>query len=288
MSSLPLLPSQLPSVTLSTEDFELIRQLMLAHAGIVLDDHARPAIGVRLLEVARKVGEPHPPTLLRRLRDCSESALLRTVLETISNGETLFFRDYPMWRHLREQLVPQLAAHKGDKQSISVWSAACSTGQEAYSIAMMLSEHEQLVGWHRAVLATDLSQARAEKATLGRYSQSEINRGLPASALVSHFHQVRDGDGVGFSVNETLRRDVQFRVHNLVKDPIPPGVFDVVLLRNVMMYWPMQVRQRVLREVRGSMMKGAVLVVGSSESLRDLSTDFVLANNEEPSIYRAV
>jgi len=194
--------------------------------------------------------------------------------EAMTIKETSFFRDRVPFELLRDKLLPELIRSNAQQRRLRLWSAACSTGQETYSLAMLLLEHfPQLAEWDVTILGTDVSQAACEAAKLGRYSKLEVKRGLPIGLLLRYF----EADGEEWKVKDCLRRMVRFERANLC-EPLPAGLragwmkFDVVLLRNVLLYFAAEERARVLLEVHARMQAKGALLLGTAEQAED-STD---------------
>jgi chemotaxis protein methyltransferase CheR len=204
--------------------------------------------------------------LVARLRSGART-LCDDVVEAITTNETSFFRDVHPFDALREAILPELTT--GTTRSLRIWSAAASTGQEPYSVAMLLREHFPNVP-DASILATDLSRDVLAKAASGRFTQAEVNRGLPARLLVKHF----DRDGLEWQVKERVRRMVEFRQLNLAR-PLPPlPTMDVVLLRNVLIYFDAATKASVLRQMARVLHPGGYLFLGSAETTYGLDAQW--------------
>jgi chemotaxis protein methyltransferase CheR len=205
--------------------------------------------------------------LVSRLRGSPEGSLHEQVVEAMTTNETSWFRDHHPYEALASVLLPDLLHRRAAARPLTIWSAASSSGQEAYSIAMVL--HDRLANdpsWNPRVLATDLSERMVRRTRAGRYSQLEINRGLPASRLVRHFTRV----GAEWQVNEPLRRMVDARQLNLAAPfpPLPP--VDVTFLRNVLIYFDIDTRRQMLQRIRQVLRPGGYLVLGGAETTLDV------------------
>lgn len=194
--------------------------------------------------------------------------------EAMTIKETSFFRDSVPFELLRDKLLPELIRSNAQRRRLRLWSAACSTGQETYSLAMLLLEHfPQLAEWDVTILGTDVSQVACETARRGSYSKLEVKRGLPIGLLLRYF----EADGEEWKVKDCLRRMVRFERANLC-EPLPAGLragwmkFDVVLLRNVLLYFAAEERARMLLEVHARMHEKGALLLGTAEQAED-STD---------------
>lgn len=230
-------------------------------------------IEARLLPLARAAGCADVDDYVARLReDPAERAM---ALDALTINETSWFRDQLPFDALSKAIVPALVTSR-EERHLRVWSAACSSGQEPYSIAMVLQDHLPS-GWTAEIWATDVSSAMVQRVREGRYSQVEMNRGLPASLLVRHFRR----SGAGWEVNERLRRMVRPQELNLVGTLPALPTFDVVFLRNVLIYFDDATRQRVLGRVRDVIAPDGYLVLGGTETTmetgsrwrRDLADD---------------
>jgi len=191
--------------------------------------------------------------------------LERSVAEAMTINETSFFRDTATFDYLRETLLPAIIESRRDTRTLRFWSAASSSGQEAYSIAMMLREHFPLLaGWRIDILGTDLSAEMVERASAGRYARIEVNRGLPARLLVKYF--VRAGDE--WEVHPDLKRLCRFQQRNLCQPAGQPEAFDVIFLRNVMIYFNQETRHQLLLTIHRALPPDGVLFLGLSEQPR--------------------
>jgi chemotaxis protein methyltransferase CheR len=218
----------------------------------------------RLQGLLRNRGFQSLTQLVSALR-IDSGVLERCVAEAMTINETSFFRDVPTFDYLRETLLPALIEKRRQTRTLRFWSAASSSGQEAYSIAMMLREHFPLVsGWRIDILGTDLSAEMVERASAGRYQRIEINRGLPARFLVKYM--VRTGDE--WEVHPDIKRVCRFQQRNLCQPSAFPDSFDVIFLRNVMIYFPQETRHRVLLTMHRVLPPDGILFLGLSEQPR--------------------
>lgn len=245
-------------------DFAYLQELVLRHSGIVLGDGKEYLAESRLSGIVHGLGLKSLDELFARLRPGSFGELDRRIVEAMTTTETQFFRDASAFALLRKQILPELLAAREDRRVLRICSAACATGQEPYSLAMLLREDfaAQLRGWQVEILALDLGRATIERARAGRYSLLEINRGLPARLLVRFFDQ----DGDDWVVQPALRQMVEFRQFNLCQELLP-GRFDLVLMRNVLMYFDASTREMVLRSAARCLNDDAALLLGATESV---------------------
>lgn len=244
-------------------DFVYVQRLLREDAGFVLEGDKQYLVETRLGPLVSHHGLGSIGELVEKLRGAPKNGLHRATIDAMMNGETTFFRDVFCFDTLRQKILPRLIARRAAERRLHVWCAACSTGQEPYSIAMLLEESfPELADWSVRVFATDISQAHLERARKGVYGQFEVNRGLPAKLLIKYFDQ-RENQWV---IDPALRRRIEFAELNLMKDwPVLP-LMDVVLLRNVMIYWDLDAKRRVLSRVRETMREDGYLVLGAAET----------------------
>lgn len=257
---------------ISQSDCDYIRDLVRRHAAIVLEADKNYLIETRLATLAQQAGLASPQELMRSLRTHAIAGLDRRVVEAITTHETSFFRDLHPFEALRTVVLPELMARHPPGQGVTIWCAACSSGQEPYSIAMLAREHfPRLVAERRLrIIATDLSGAILARASEGWYSQMEIRRGLPADLLAKYF----DRKGVRWRIRPEIRGMVEFHQDNLAAPwpPLPP--LDLVFMRNVLIYLGLDTRKAILAKVRGVLKPEGYLFMGSSETTLNLDAAF--------------
>jgi len=207
--------------------------------------------------------------LVHHLRSRRDPALELAVADAMTINETSFFRDSRPFDLLRTDLLPGLIEARRSVRSLRLWSAACSTGQEAYSLAILIREHfPVLTNWSIRIEGTDICESVVKRSQAGRYQRIEVNRGLPARYLVRHFDQVDDD----WAVKPQIRSLCNFQKVNLCRFPLPFRVkFDVIFLRNVMLYFAPEMRRALLAEVRRLLAPDGVLLLGSTEQPADPS-----------------
>lgn len=219
-------------------------------------------IETALKPIAKQLRLDSVDDLVGQLVCAADDALARRVVEALLNNETSFFRDPGVFELLGSTAFDRLRDARKSSRRLRLWSAGCSTGQEAYSLAMMLQESEaRWAGWSIDLAATDVSEAAVSRARRGRYSQFEIQRGLPVRTMLRWFEQ----DGEEWIVSPLLRRKVRFAVHNLLTPP--PGMFDVILCRNVLMYFAPVVRRAVFDRLHEALAPDGVLMLGAGETV---------------------
>jgi chemotaxis protein methyltransferase CheR len=258
--------------TLPADDFEYLSRLMHDRVAIVLEPGKEYLALSRLHPIARDHGVDSVSALVTELRRREEtSALHDQVIDALTTNETTFFRDYNPWESLRLTVLPELLERRARTRTLAIWSAGCSTGQEPFSVAMAIREHfPELLSWQLTILGTDISPTVLDRARRGRYGQLEVNRGLPAHLLVRHFTRA----GMEWEIEEPIRRMVRYQRHNLARDWTAMPPFDLVFMRNVMIYFDIEAKRRVLAQMHGQLATGGYLLLGASETTYNLSDDY--------------
>jgi len=252
-------------------DYDFLRRFLKERSGLVLGQEKEYLVQSRLLPVARRNGLSDVTSLVRALLNGASAALKTEIIEAMMNNESLFFRDRLPFDRLGDSVLPDLLKRREHARHIRIWSAAASTGQEPYSIAMMIADRPELAGWRVDIIATDISNDALEQARGGIYSQFEVQRGLPIQLLMRHFDQV-DGE---WRINYRLRNMVQFRQHNLLSDFSALGMFDVVFCRNVLIYFDLPTKMDVLARIREVTQDDGYLILGGAETMVGLGDSFV-------------
>lgn len=253
-------------------DFEFIRDFARKHAAIVLESGKEYLVESRLAPLARTNGFPDLSAFIGHLRNQRTVNGVHTqVIDALTTNETLFFRDFHPFEALRKELVPALMKSNAVTRCIRIWSAACSTGQEPYSIAMLLKENfPELDTWRVQIIGTDLSRTVLQQARLGSYSQLEVNRGLPAKLLIKYF--VKQADR--WVVNDEIKRMVEFRELNLVQTWAALPAFDIVMLRNVMIYFDEATKAEILRKLKRQLAPHGCLFLGTAETTLNIDPSY--------------
>ncbi len=251
--------------------FETIATLLKRRSGIAIGPDKLYLLETRLAAILKRERLRDLPALAARLRAPASESLAAEVVEAMTTNETLFFRDQKPFNHLRTSELPRLLASRPFGRSLRIWSAAASTGQEAYSIAMLLDEcRAQLGGRAVEIIGTDIAREPLARAREGRYSQFEVQRGLPVQMLVKHFRKEENG----WRICQALRDCVQFREWNLLSDLRPLGVFDVVFCRNVLIYFDQPTKTRALEAIAAQMAPDGVLFLGGAETVLGITDRF--------------
>jgi chemotaxis protein methyltransferase CheR len=254
----------------NSQDFDFVSQLLRKRAGIVLTGDKMYLLESRLAPLARKEGLPSIDDLIHVVRARRDERLIAQLVDVMTTNETFFFRDKTPFDHLKDAIFPVLAqARRGSR--IRIWCAACSTGQEPYSIAMMLDQNPALTGGVPVeIVATDISDRCLERARQGLFTQFEVQRGLPIQMLMHYFTQQDDH----WRISERLRQMVSFRKMNLIDPAYNLGQFDVVFCRNVLIYFDGPTKGAVLDRIGASMNPGGFLLMGAAESIVGISQSF--------------
>jgi len=257
---------------LNGQSFDYLAELVLRGSAIVIDKSKTYLFESRLLPIARANGLTNLDQLVETLKRPGVSALADSVIDAMTTNETSFFRDLHPFNVLRTHLIPELIEKRSKERVLNIWSNACSSGQEVYSIAMLLKEHfPELAGWRVRLTATDLSKQILAKAQSGVFTQAEINRGLPMPMVLKHFKR----SGVHWQISDEIRRMVDFKVLNLV-EPWPPTLpkMDIVFLRNVLIYFSVDTKRQILGKVHRVMQSDGVLLLGGAETTMNLNVRF--------------
>ena len=267
-------------MTVAADTFTFVATLVRQRSAIQLEPGKEYLVESRLLPLARQAGAAGVDEYVRGLRTQPRPLEYERVVEALTTNETSWFRDATPFQALTRHVVPELAlAHPG-LRSLRVWSAACSTGQEPYSIAMALAESAPSL--EVQITATDLSEEVLARGRAGRYSQLEVNRGLPATMLVQHFERV----GIEWALSQRIRRAVTFSRHNLLHAPPAGGPYDIIFLRNVLIYFDLATKQEVLRRVQSVMRPGGFLLLGGAETTIGIDAAWERVPVGRSSVYR--
>lgn len=258
-------------MSLAPPEFDYLRGLLRDHTAIVLDAGKEYLAETRLAALASEEGFATPQDFLGVLRHQRFGGLHRKVLDAMTNNETWFFRDGTPFEALAEFMVPEVMRHRQAERAIALWSAACSTGQEPYSMAMCLHQKYAASNWRFSILATDFCAAALKRAQTGSYRQTEVNRGLPAHLLTRYFIP----QGSTWQLKPEILCTATFRFLNLAEPwgSIVPLV-DIVFLRNAMIYFGMETRRSILFRVRQFLRPHGFLVLGSAETLLNVDCGF--------------
>ncbi len=273
------------AVTFGSDGYSYLQELVYSRSAIVLNDSKSYLFESRLMPLALALGHKSTGEFVSYLLLTRDRKLEEQVVEAMTTNETLWFRDKAAFGALREHIIPEVVAAKGTNRQLSIWSAASSSGQELYSVTIMLREHfPQLGSWRLNLLGTDLSKEMIERATSGVYSAVEINRGLPAQLLERYFRR----SAASYELDQAVRNSARFQQMNLAADSwaIQPA-FDIVLLRNVLIYFDIETKRRILAKIRRQLVQGGYLLLGAAETIAGLSDDFETIASGGAAFYRA-
>jgi chemotaxis protein methyltransferase CheR len=252
-------------------EYDFLRRSLKERSGLVLSADKQYLVESRLLPIARKAGLASLGALVAMLRRGDSEGLMTAVVEAMTTNETFFFRDKVPFENFRTAILPALLAARGALRSIRIWSAAASTGQEPYSLAMTLKElSDSLAGWRIEIVATDLAGGVLQKAQDGIYSQFEVQRGLPIAFLIKYFSKVGDM----WQIAPELRAMVKFRQLNLLADFSSLGAFDLIFCRNVLIYFDQDTKTDVLNRLGRLTADDGYLVLGAAETVVGLTECF--------------
>jgi len=261
--------NQTPAAEIHSDNYRFLQEHVYSQAGIVLEHDKHYLFESRLAPIVRQLGLGSINDLCALLQATRDQGVGRQVVEAMTTNETYFFRDPAHYEAIRTVLLPRLKEERQDTKRLRFWSAAASTGQEAYSLAMLLAGCG-LGDWSIQILGTDFSSQVLERARSGRYQQIEVNRGLPTPYLVRHFRRA----GVDWELSETVRRMVRFETIDLRQSMRALGPFDLVFCRNVMIYFDAETKRRILSEIHGTLFRGGWLLLGGAETAFGIEDKF--------------
>lgn len=255
---------QLPPA-IHPDDFAFLCELLKKQIGFSLSSDKEYLLHSRLEPVITANKFADIAALVASIRRYRSIDLIKAVCEAMTINETSFFRDGKPFEDIRTRILPLLYQQAQQRQQLRFWSAAASTGQEAYSLAMILREAQNHhTGWTYEILATDVSSKSLEKATQGIYSEFEVQRGITPNVALHYFKRTSSG---GWQASDDLKAMISFKTHNLLDDFLTPGAFDLILCRNVLIYFDAETKRRVLRLLCRHLTPGGVLMLGATETL---------------------
>lgn len=270
----------------SPASHQIIADILAEHTGQQLTESRRWRVSTALSSVFREHGISNADQLVCLLggqKTAAESrALAQQVVEALLNNETYFFRDKPTFDQLPDHILPAIAKRRADTRRISVWCAGCSTGQEVHSLAMTFADNpERWAGWTIDILGTDISARAIEAARSGLYSQFEVQRGLGVIEMLRHFDETREG----WRIKDETRRITRFQKHNVLGEPPARARFDLVLCRNVLLYFDQPTRERAFARLSSAMAHDGFLMLGAGETVVGQTSAFQ-ASPERASLYQ--
>jgi chemotaxis protein methyltransferase CheR len=263
--------------TLPNAVFDTFAALLKSRSGLVIGPDKLYLLETRLAPVLKQEKLRDLIALADRLRSPNAEPLIRQVVEAMTTNESFFFRDDKPFQHFRSQALPRLVGSRAATTPLRVWSAASSSGQEAYSIAMIVSECRTTLGDRRIeIIGTDLAREQVTRAREGLYTQFEVQRGLPIQMLMRHFRKEESN----WRISEAIRGMVQYREWNLLSDLRPLGQFDVVFCRNVLIYFDQATKTKVLEAIAQQMPADGLLYLGGAETVLGITSRFAPLPNE--------
>lgn len=255
----------------SPADYAFLTKVLLDRCSLVLEPGKDYLIQSRLIPVAQRHGLKTVTELIARLRDPMSGVLAIEIVEAMVTTETSFFRDIHPFETLKKTILPDLIRARAGQKRLNIWCAASSSGQEPYTIAMILHEHfPELATWQVHLSATDISRPILERAKQGVYSQLEVNRGMPAALLLKWFQQ----EGTSWRIDEKLRRSIHFSTLNLAGPWPSMPIWDLIFMRNVMIYFAPDVKTKILGRVAKLLPKDGYLILGGAETTMNLDDSF--------------
>lgn len=270
-------------MAMTAKTFEYVRQLVLSRSAIVLEPGKEYLVESRLLPLAKVHGFADLDAFVDAMAANSFNTMHRQAVEAMTTNETSFFRDIHPFDALRTSIIPELITRKSASRQLNIWCAAASTGQEPYSLAMLLREHfPVLASWKVTFIATDLSTQVLAKARSGRYGQLEVNRGLPAPLLVKYFTK----DGTEWVVKDELRNMIDYRELNLIENWPAMPTLDLVMIRNVLIYFDVPTKKKILGNIRQRMAPHGYLMLGGAETTMGIDEQFERVQIDKGVAYR--
>lgn len=255
---------------ISDANYNFLIDFLKNQSGLALKGDKKYLLESRLVPIARKHSIPQLDKLVEKLKLPTGTSLLKEVIEEMATHETFFFRDMKPFNHFKK-ILPELIKKKEAAKSIRIWCAACSSGQEPYSLAMILDEFKsKMPGYRIELYATDLSEKIMSKAKEGIYSQFEVQRGLPTPYLIKHFVQ----KGTDWHISEELKKMITFKTNNLLKYSAGLGKFDIIFCRNVLFYFDKDDKQRIFADMVKYSLPHAVMYLGGAESVMGYTDAF--------------
>lgn len=268
---------------ITTADFDYVRDFVRQKSAIALDPGKEYLVESRLGPLAKQQGLETIAQVIDRLRR-NDAQIENAVVDAMTTNETSFFRDLYPFEALKNVVVPDLLARRADERKLDIWCAACSSGQEPYTINMTLQEHfgDQLAGWQTKILATDLSTEMLAKAREGRYAQIEANRGLPAPLLVKYF----DRSGMGWVVKPQLKENIDYRQMNLVTAWPPLPRMDIIFMRNVLIYFDVETKRLIFNRIAQLLKPDGYLFLGTAETTVNIHDGFQRVQIDKAGCYQ--
>lgn len=258
-------------MAISASDFEYISKMVRDRSAIVLESGKEYLVESRLFPVIKQEGLHSFEALVKKISLNKDQRLQDMVVEAMTTNETSFFRDHHPFETLKNSVIPELIKKRQSTREFNIWCGASSSGQEPYSIAMLLKENfPELNNWNLNYIATDISNEMLKRCREGNYSQLEINRGLPATMMVKYF----DRDGAHWQIRKDLREMIDFKILNLSEAwPYMPPM-DIIMLRNVLIYFDVETKKNILAKIQKLLKPDGYLFLGAAETTINLNDSF--------------
>ncbi|RVU30238.1 CheR family methyltransferase [Neptunomonas marina] len=273
---------------ITPEEFRVFSEFLERSCGIVLAEHKQYLVQSRLSKIMSENTFSDLKALVSALQRPGANQLKEKVIDAMTTNETLWFRDIHPYDILKNRLLPELHTEQ-KKKKIRIWSAACSTGQEPYSLSMVIDEFKKAnlgaFGLGEEIIATDISSSALQQARSGRYEMLALGRGLDKDRLMKHFSENADGS---WTISPALKSRVRFQSINLLGQYSAMGQFDIIFCRNVLIYFSADVKTEILRKMRRQLNTGGYLILGASESLPGLSDCYKMIHCRPGIIYQAI
>lgn len=271
-------------MNITNEDFLFIQKFIKNESGIILDVGKKYIIESKLVPVIEEAKLNSFSELVAKIRTSEFSNIARNVIDALTTNETSFFRDDTPFETLKKYVIPDIMKLREKEKSLKIWSAACATGQEAYSISMLINEEFPLLkSWDLKIFASDISNRMIAKGKNGVFSQVEVNRGLPARMLARYFKP----DGSKWHICEDIKRPIEFMVLNLV-EAWPPALpkMDIIFLRNVLIYFDIKNRKNIMARIKKILKPDGYMILGVGETAMNVDDAFEGSNIESALWYR--
>jgi chemotaxis protein methyltransferase CheR len=270
---------------MTAQDFEYICKLVQERSAIVLEDGKQYLVESRLAPIVKQMNMDSLSALVRHMQDVPSNGLATKIVEAMVTTETSFFRDLHPFESLRKVVIPTLIEKRRDSRRLNIWCAATATGQEPYTVALVLREHfPELMDWKVTLIASDISKEMLNRAREGKYSQIEVNRGLPAMLMVKYFQQ----HGTSWQIKEELRNMVDFQEINLAKSWPTMPFMDLVLIRNVMIYFDVATKKSILGKIGKLLRQDGYLLLGGAETTFQLDDSFRRVEQLKSGFYQLI
>lgn len=271
-------------MTISSTDFDFVRNYVKSKSAITLEAGKEYLVETRLSSIIISEGLKDISDLVMKMKERADSPLHARVLDAMTTNETFFFRDITPFEVLKKEVIPDLLSRRSPNGPLNIWCAASSSGQEPYTISMVIADNFPSLKTPGSLtfIASDISQQMLAKAKSGLYTQLEVNRGLPAALLVKHFTKV----GLDWQIKDEIKRMVDYRMINLSTTFPSLPQMDIIFIRNVLIYFEVEVKKKILEQIRKVMKPDAYLFLGGSETTFNLDDNFERCDLNKTVAYR--